>query len=173
MSFDIVEVRQHLEMRGDDSKSYINFLLVPLSSTYQFEIDGRTYSFSDFKTSKEMKDKRVTCYLNIFDNQFLDRDRKKESNVEEGVLGTLSLLNFNNGEQVSLFHQVYVNSSVYESILSSTRFSLPKGCSFWTEDREGECFNDKWGKNEHGKYEKVNILEFHLFNDFDKQQPKN
>ena len=172
MSFDIVEVRQHLEMSGDDSKSYINFLLVPESSTYQFEVDGRTYSSSDFKTSKEMKDKRVTCYLNIFDNQFLGVDRKKESNVEEGVLGTLSVLNFSNGEDVSLFHQVYVNSSVYESILSSTRFSLPKGCSFWTEDKEGEYFNDKWEKNEQGKYERVNILQFHLFNDFDKSKSK-
>lgn len=172
MSFEIVEVRQHFDMSSDDSKSYINFLLVPESNTYQFTVDDKSYGFNDFKKTKESKDQKVSCYLNIFDNHFLDGDRKKESNVEEGVLGVLSVLNFSHGEDISLFYQVYVNNSVYESILSSTRFSLPKGCSFWTEDKNGEFFNDKWEKNQEGRYEKVNILQFHLFNDFDNPRPK-
>jgi hypothetical protein len=173
MNFEIVEVRQHFDMSGMDSKSYISFLLIPESNTYQLEVDDKSYGHNDFKKTKESKDKKVSCYLNIFDNQFLGGDRKKESNVEEGVLGVHFVLNSKHGDDVSLLYQVYVDSSVYESILSSTRFSLPKGCSFWIEDKDGEHFNDKWEKNQDGRYEKVNILQFHLFNDFDKPQPKN
>lgn len=161
----ILACRSHIELDAEDSKSYVSYL-VKLDK-HSITIDDETYSSEHCATSFDDREKSLRVVVNIFDNNFMGRNHREELNLPEGVMGSVTLLNFSASvsKTKSLFYQVYLPSDVFNRIVKENFQKLPTELTMNVECEDGSYFNDEWVKDGNNRYSKPNITEFHHFID--------
>jgi len=161
---EIVACRSHVEWSEGEPKTYLTYLIKP-SIHYSVRIDDEEFRSDDFSLSFDDKSKPIKAIVNIFDNNFLNTNYKEEHNFSDETIGKITLLNFKERNEKSLFYQVYLPSDVFNRIVQEAFIKLPKEVSLSAECEDGSYFNDEWIRGDDNKYSKPNIKEFHHFID--------
>ena len=161
---EIVACRSHIEWTEGDEKTYLTYLVKP-SIHFSVKIDDEEFRSNDFSLSFDDKSKPIQAIVNIFDNNFMNKNYRIEHNFSDETIGKITLLNFNDKNEKSLFYQVYFPTEIFNRIVQEAFIKLPKEVSLSAECEDGSFFNDEWIRGDDKKYIKPNITQFHHFID--------
>lgn len=164
MYCEILSCRTHIELKQERHESYITFMVRP-QNEHSFKINDKKYSKEDFCVNFDDESKPLRAYVNVFQNDFMNVNRREQWNLEENVLGNVTLLEYGDDKVKSIFYQIYVSNEIFERINHECYLKMPKNMVLSVEHLNGEYFIDDWEKDENSRYPKLNIVEFHFYND--------
>lgn len=161
---EIVACRSHIEWAEEDPKTYLTYLVKP-SVHFSVSIDDKEYGSEDFSINFDDTTKPIKAIVNIFDNNFMNRNYRLEQGFSDRTIGKVTLLNYGDSDKKSLFYQIYFPTEIFNRIVQEAFIKLPKELTLSVECEDETYFNDEWIRGEDKKYSKPNITEFHHFID--------